>query len=212
MAAPEGSGEQRASPRVAPRGGPVLRTLGLAVLVVAAFVVGVVAMSLGEDDEPGDAELAAGLEPDAEPETPDALPEEPLEPFGDDEGDVDVAEDYAGQPLVVNFWATWCAPCVEEMPDFQAVHEELEGDVAFLGVNVRDAPSNAEPFVDELGITYDLAVDEPGTWWEAAGGFAMPTTLFVGPDGEVEDAHAGVLSAEDLRDRIASSLGVAPAD
>ncbi len=196
--------------RVAPRGGPLVRTLGLAVVVVAAFVGGLLLVSLGEDDEPDEEELVAGLEPDedAEQATPDRLPDEPLEAFGDADGAIHVDEEYAGEPLVVNFWATWCAPCVEEMPDFQQVHEELEGEVAFLGVNVRDAPSNAESFVDELGITYDLAVDEPGTWWEDAGGFAMPTTLFVGPDGAVEDSHAGVLSREQLRERIDDALGV----
>jgi thiol-disulfide isomerase/thioredoxin len=79
-------------------------------------------------------------------ETP--LPDTPLLAFHE-EREVSLAE-YEGQPLVVNFWATWCPPCVAEMPDFQTVADDLADDVAFVGVNARDNHEQAERFVARL--------------------------------------------------------------
>lgn len=198
--------------------GAVGRTVLLGVGVVAAFFVGLAAVALFAGDDPGGepAAVGDGGEPaevaDAsrleDRDQPDRLPEATLEGFGD-EGPVETA-DYAGRPLVVNFWATWCAPCVEEMPDLQRVHEQVGGEVAFLGVNVRDAPANAEPFVEELGITYDLAVDSEGDYYREVGSMGMPTTLLVAADGRIVARRVGAVTAADLRDLLAAELGVRP--
>jgi len=120
---------------------------------------------------------------------------------------VDLAA-YRGRPLVVNFWATWCPPCVGEMPDFNAVAAEVEGEVAFLGVDVQDAPRRAEPFIAELGIDYDLAVDPDRELFSEIGGFGMPTTLFVDAEGVVVHRQTGPLDADALRAALADHLGV----
>lgn len=137
---------------------------------------------------------------------PDQLPDCPLEPFGD--GPAVALAEYRGSPLVVNFWATWCGPCVAEMPDLQAVHEAAGDELAFLGVDTMDSFRNAEPFVEELGITYDLAVDTRGTLHRAIGGFGMPTTLLVDPDGRIRYRHTGPLDAEGLGALLAEHLDV----
>ena len=62
----------------------------------------------------------------------------------------------------MNFWGSWCEPCVEEMPDLQRVHESLGDDVAFVGVNVNDDAEAALQMAERTGVTYDLARDVEG--------------------------------------------------
>lgn len=115
---------------------------------------------------------------------------------------------YRGRPLVVNFWASWCAPCVEEMPDFNRVAAEMSDQVAFVGVDVKDAGRRAEPFVAELGITYDLAVDPDAELYGAVEALGMPTTLFVDPEGTIVYRHLGPLNADKLREGLREHLGI----
>ncbi len=117
--------------------------------------------------------------------------------------------DYAGAPLVVNFFASWCPPCVREMPEFQEVFESLEGRVAFLGLSQDSAAQDALNLVDTTGVTYDVGWDLDLEVYKATGSIAMPTTAFVSPSGELLDTFAGVLDAESLAERINDSLGVA---
>ncbi len=70
--------------------------------------------------------------------------------------------DYRGRPLVVNFFASWCAPCLAEMPGFEQVHQDLGDQVAFLGVNLQDRVADGQRVVDQTGVTYDIARQLPG--------------------------------------------------
>jgi cytochrome c biogenesis protein CcmG/thiol:disulfide interchange protein DsbE len=118
-------------------------------------------------------------------------------------------EDYEGTPLVLNFWASWCPPCVRELPALQEVAAELEGEVAFLGMNVTDDRAEAEALAAEAGVTYDLGVDEEGALFTALAGLNMPTTLFIDAAGDVVDTHEGAFDADELRTAIAEAF---PAD
>ena len=62
-------------------------------------------------------------------------------------------------PAVVNLWATWCAPCKRELPEFEAVHRSVAGEVTFVGVNIGDDGDEAADYLDDLGITYDQYLD-----------------------------------------------------
>ena len=126
-------------------------------------------------------------------------PEEALEGF--DGGTVRLA-DFAGQPLVVNFWASWCVPCLAELPGFERVHQQHQGEVAFLGVNLADDPAAAEAVLDQTGISYPVARDPDGSAFEAFQGFGMPTTVFISPEGAIVELYTGELSAEALAERI----------
>lgn len=126
-------------------------------------------------------------------------PEVVLEGF--DSGTVRLS-DFAGQPLVVNFWASWCVPCLAEMPGFERVHQQHQGEVAFLGVNLADDPGAAEAVVDQTGISYPVARDPDGSAFEAFQAFGMPTTVFISPEGAIVELYTGELSAEALAERI----------
>lgn len=110
--------------------------------------------------------------------------------------------DYEGQPLVVNFFASWCAPCLAEMPGFERVSQDLDGQVAFLGVNLQDRPEDGLRVVQQTGVTYDIARDPDGGLFQHFGAVAMPTTVFLDGDGRVIDVHSGEISAGALVDRI----------
>ena len=117
-------------------------------------------------------------------------------------------ERFVGRPLVLNFWASWCAPCASEMPDFERVHHDLEGEVAFLGVNQRDVRDGALDLAEATGVTYPLAYDPRGEIFDAFGAPGMPTTVFIASDGTVVEVVPGQLSAGLLRDYIRRSFGV----
>ena len=120
--------------------------------------------------------------------------------------------EYAGTPLVVNFFASWCPPCVREMPEFQAVFERLDGQVAFLGLSQDQSASDALDLVEATGVTYDMGWDPDLEVYRATGSVAMPTTAFVSPQGELLDTFAGALDTESLAERIENALGIAAKD
>ncbi|MFQ5556796.1 MAG: TlpA family protein disulfide reductase, partial [Acidimicrobiales bacterium] len=124
-------------------------------------------------------------------------------PFATFEGGTRTLAEYSGQPLVLNFFAAWCPSCVSEMPDFEAVHQELGDEVAFIGMSQDFDPADALALVEATGVTYDLGWDPDLALYGEFGGFAMPTTVFVSADGEVVEVFAGALTADALRAKIA---------
>ena len=109
---------------------------------------------------------------------------------------------YRGQVLIVNFWATWCAPCVEEIPAFSRLQSEYGGSVKFLGIGI-DTPSNIASFQKSVRPSYPLFVaGAAGT--ELAREFGnrlggLPFTVVLGPDGDVKAAKLGRVSEDALR-------------
>jgi cytochrome c biogenesis protein CcmG, thiol:disulfide interchange protein DsbE len=179
-------------------------TLLLGLAVVVAFVVGAAGVSLlagGDGPDRADGvriDTGPGLDDRVAPTERQPLPEATLAGFGEGAEPVALAA-YRGTPLIVNFWASWCAPCVAEMPDFERFSQEVGDAAPLLGVNVRDAPANARGFVERLGITYDLATDPDGDLYGDVRAFGMPTTLLVDADGMIVYRHTGPLDAAELR-------------
>jgi thiol-disulfide isomerase/thioredoxin len=112
--------------------------------------------------------------------------------------------EFEGEPLVINFWASWCPACVGELPEFQSVHEERGGEVTFLGIANADIRSESVDLADEVGLTYQLADDPAGDLFRQFGLIAMPSTLFVSPDGQILEVFAGQLNEDALNSRIDS--------
>ncbi len=116
-------------------------------------------------------------------------------------------DDLHGRPLVLNVWASWCAPCRKEMPAFEQVHQQLKDTVAFLGLDQNDQEDAARRMVAETGVTYRLAADPHGQASAKLGVAGLPTTLFIGPDGTLRGRRVGAMTAAQLRAAIRGYLG-----
>jgi cytochrome c biogenesis protein CcmG/thiol:disulfide interchange protein DsbE len=126
-------------------------------------------------------------------------------------GDVIDSDDLRGQPIVLNFYASWCTVCDRELPDFQRVSEQLEGRVQVLGVNPQsnDTDEAQRRMIQRAGITYPTLPDpqdELLRQFNTTGG--LPTTVFVDAGGVVRKVHNGLLTEQLLLDEIAASFGV----
>jgi thiol-disulfide isomerase/thioredoxin len=115
---------------------------------------------------------------------------------------------YAGESVVVNFFASTCAPCVTEMPDFEGVHQDLGDAVTFVGIAVQDRPDDAAGIVKRTGVTYDTGLDPDAAIFQAIGGVALPTTALIRPDGTIATVRTGAVSEGKLRDLIRDNFGV----
>lgn len=119
--------------------------------------------------------------------------------------------DFRGRTLVVNFWATWCTPCVEEMPELQSLHGEISArNAAVVGIGI-DSPSKIREFVQAKGFTYPLLVGGlDGTELARQLGNpsgALPYTVVIDAKGRVIDRKLGRIRLEDLRRRVVAALG-----
>ncbi len=117
--------------------------------------------------------------------------------------------EFAGRPLVVNFWASWCPSCVAEMSAaFRPVQEQLGGQVTFLGMNIQDQRGLALELLDETGVQWINAEDADGALYAELGGLGMPFTILIDPLGNVVETHNGPLTESQLRDKLAEHFGV----
>ena len=103
-----------------------------------------------------------------------------------------------GRPVVLNFFASWCVPCRREMPSFQALHERLDGQVAFIGIDHQDRREDALDLLAETGVTYPTGYDPAGDIARAYGLFGMPTTVFISAEGEIVGRRTGEIDAAEL--------------
>jgi cytochrome c biogenesis protein CcmG/thiol:disulfide interchange protein DsbE len=193
------------APLSRPRSG---RLLILVVLVVVAVVVPVGAALLGR------AQPAARLEPLPPPASvstaaqtyPPGTRAPALRLRGLDGGQVDLAA-LRGRPVVVNFWATWCQPCVREFPLLrQAAASHRPDRLAVVGVLVNDRPAAARAFARRHGATWPIALDPTATTAGRWGAVGLPHTWFIRPDGTLASHQLGELTQAALDRQLAQIL------
>jgi cytochrome c biogenesis protein CcmG, thiol:disulfide interchange protein DsbE len=199
MAAPAPPGQSPPSPR--PRGRVRSgRLLILVVLVVVAVVLpagaalldrGVAGNRLKPLTPPSSAPTAAQSYPPGTPAPALKLP-------ALDGGQVDLAA-LRGRPVVVNFWATWCDPCVREFPLLrQAAATHRPDRLAVVGVLSGDTPAAARPFVRRHDATWPMALDPNTTVATSWGAIGLPHTWFIRPDGTLASHQLGELTQASL--------------
>lgn len=151
------------------------------VLVPAAAFVGVLAVATFDHDTPAQGDDAPNFEA----------------PLLDDSGSLEFSE-LRGKPVVLNFWASWCAPCKDEAPLLARAHEIYGEQITFVGVDIRDARSDALDFVDEYGLDYIHVRDERQDIYDDYGLTGQPETFFIDQNGVIVEHVPGPLFEEDL--------------
>jgi cytochrome c biogenesis protein CcmG/thiol:disulfide interchange protein DsbE len=141
-------------------------------------------------------------------ELPDA-PEFALEQL-DEEGELGLGS-LRDKAVVVNFWASWCAPCREEAPYFEQVwREERRNGLVVLGLDSKDFRRDARRFVRRYELTFPIVFDGPGTVSETYGVTGYPETFVIDRQGRVVDAIVGAVDSDEdkarLRDAIDEAL------
>ncbi|ABU56953.1 alkyl hydroperoxide reductase/ Thiol specific antioxidant/ Mal allergen [Roseiflexus castenholzii DSM 13941] len=108
--------------------------------------------------------------------------------------------DLRGAKVVVNFWATWCAPCEEEMPDLQRLDER--SDVVVLGVNRLELPEVIIPFARERNLTFTLIANPDGDIVERYGAKNIPISYFINSDGTIGYRQLGIMTFDRMQEQV----------
>lgn len=114
--------------------------------------------------------------------------------FANVEGQQVSLSKYKGKVVLLNFWATWCPPCIEEMPSMQRLREQLDGKpFEIVAVNVGEDSTAVSSFLMELGadLTFPILLDEEGKSFGELGLRALPTTILFDQNGEVMEKVLG---------------------
>lgn len=192
--------------------------LSLIFMVVAGMVVWTAMDFIGKDDETADDNGQDGAliqaknpaQDNNEPventdevgiELGQVAPDFELETL---EGEKTKLSDYRGEKVIVNFWATWCPPCREEIPDFKELYEKE--DVEILAINMgetEDKQEMVEEFVyDEYEMEFPVLKEETGDLMEEFKVFAFPTSYFIDPDGHIQYVRPGQVAYDEMKKQL----------
>ena len=116
--------------------------------------------------------------------------------------------DFRGRPVVLNFWGTFCPPCVREMPLLQKMHESFKDQgVVILGVNLNEPEVTVRSFVRQYDIQYPILLDKGYQVRDLYGVMDYPTTFFIGKDGTIQSVFVGELNESYVQGQILKLMG-----
>jgi thiol-disulfide isomerase/thioredoxin len=177
-----------------------LIALGLSAAAVAGYVSYRMLLSAPGTSAPAISEPAASAASDAA-EPAQYLPDFSLSNLN---GEVQSIHDWPGKALIINFWATWCPPCLREIPLLKAFQEARQDQaIQVIGIAV-DRPDPVRAFVESMAFNYPVLIGQADAMDAAAAFgidfFALPFTVFTDTQGNILDVHTGELHAPDLEE------------
>ena len=107
---------------------------------------------------------------------------------------------FLGQPVVINFWATWCPPCRVEIPHLIEAYEREQGQVVFLAISLDEPESVVRGFVEEQGMPFTILLDDGGKVAATYRVNSIPVTLFISRDGMITARYVGQMSPSKIED------------
>ena len=121
----------------------------------------------------------------------------------DSKGKTHRLQDYKGKWVLVNFWATWCPPCLEEMPDLQKLHEKRK-DLVVIGIAMEyKDPKYVLSFADDLLVTFPIVLGDPKIAAQIGKISGLPTTYLYSPQGKLAAHNVGALTYQAVERYIA---------
>jgi peroxiredoxin len=170
---------------------------GLLVVLLALMLV--LVTGCGTTSEPSD-----GTSPTEGTEIGDRAPDFQLR---DTDGQHVSLSDMLGQPVILNFWATWCGPCKMEMPYLQQVYDEWSGEgLVLLAINCGESSSQATGFMQSYGYTFPVLLDSNGSVSDNYGVRYIPTTFFIDVYGIVQGKQVGAFPSEEAIEQELSNI------
>ena len=111
--------------------------------------------------------------------------------------------DFAGKPVILNFWASWCGPCKSEMPDFNDAYNEYKDKIVFMMVNltdgVQETVESASSYIKDAGYSFDIYFDTETDAAMAYNVYSVPTTYFINSDGNIVTYAKGAINYQTLK-------------
>lgn len=122
--------------------------------------------------------------------------------------------DLQGHPVLLNFWASWCAPCRAETPDLVAAYQQYQAQgLIIVGVNLQEADKKVLKFTQDFGVTYPVVIDRDGDVkgvWPGGPFRGLPASYFIDSTGVVRDSYPGQLTKDLLAEKLAKILPAGP--
>ena len=178
--------------------GYVTVSVGVLALVAAAVFLLRDGPVGGEDRPPGDSLEAAEVRAGSDQGLAAAIVNDPAPHFAllTLEGDTLATSDLEGQVVVINFWATWCAPCRVEIPELIEMQDEMDDDgVRFVGIALEaEAVDAVRAYADDAGFNYPIAIDDGEVANRFGGVYALPTTILIDREGMVVRKISGLVT------------------
>ena len=109
--------------------------------------------------------------------------------------------DLRGKPVILNFWATWCPPCVREMPNLQNFYDRYGDKVIVIGVNLGEKNKTIQNFIKKINVTFPIVLDKNKEIEEKYNLIIRPTTYFIDKNGIIVDKKLGELKKGDIEER-----------
>ena len=118
-------------------------------------------------------------------------------------------DDYKGKKVILNFWATWCPPCVNEMPLLQEIHTSHssplfkrgeKGDFVVIGINYNEDYDRVKKFISEKGVTFTILIDSDLKVSMDYGVIGLPVTFFIDREGRIKEKFKGELNKKLIED------------
>ena len=116
---------------------------------------------------------------------------------------------FKGKPIVLNFWASWCQPCKDELPLLENAWKQLQAqkkDIVFLGIDFQESSSDATSFLQQYGITYLAGLDINGSIASKYRVTSLPQTIFISRDGSITSREPQELTAQELSRNLQSIM------
>lgn len=106
-----------------------------------------------------------------------------------------------GKPVILNFWATWCPPCVREMPNLQDFYDRHKGEVIVIGINLGEKNRTIQNFIKKINVTFPIVLDKGKEIEKSYNLIIRPTTYFIDENGIIVDKKLGELKKEEIEER-----------
>ncbi len=148
-----------------------------------------------------------GQSPNTSPIRSPAIPDFHLQDYN---GKTVNFSDFAGKPVLINSWASWCPFCRQELPHFATAQKEFGDKVVIIAVDRQESLAVAKGYTDEQGTTGKLVflLDPSDSFYQSIGGFSMPETIFVDKSGNIVDHKRGPMEISEIRQKIQKLLAL----